>query len=105
MRNQGKRTYAGQGAGSTGIELQAWTLQTQTVGAQQGNSVLFGDLGHTFRRLNGSYLAALPALVAAKVKVIVLGLGPDITLDPQGGEGCLALLAAALAAVETAGSP
>ena len=33
------------------------------VGAVLGSPV--GDLGHTFRRLNGSYLAALPALVVS----------------------------------------
>lgn len=41
----------------------AYAPEINIVGAVLGSPV--GDLGHTFRRLNGSYLAALPALVVS----------------------------------------
>jgi triacylglycerol lipase len=41
----------------------AYAPELNVVGAVLGSPV--GDLGHTFRRLNGSYLAALPALVVS----------------------------------------
>jgi triacylglycerol lipase len=41
----------------------SYAPELNIVGAVLGSPV--GDLGHTFRRLNGSYLAALPALVVS----------------------------------------
>ena len=43
--------------------MSSYAPEINIVGAVLGSPV--GDLGHTFRRLNGSYLAALPALVVA----------------------------------------
>lgn len=47
------------------------------VGAVLGSPV--GDLGHTFRRLNGSFLAGLPAMVVAALAHIYPGLNRVIT--------------------------
>ncbi|MBI3692450.1 MAG: lipase [Mycolicibacterium aromaticivorans] len=58
------------------------------VGAVLGSPV--GDLGHTFRRLNGSYLAALPALVVAALAKTY----PDLNrvIEQNATEDGLALL-------------
>lgn len=57
--------YSGGGLASAwAAELHAdYAPELNIVGAVLGSPV--GDLGHTFRRLNGSYLAALPALVVS----------------------------------------
>ncbi|GAY18435.1 lipase family protein [Mycobacterium sp. shizuoka-1] len=58
------------------------------VGAVLGSPV--GDLGHTFRRLNGSYLAALPALVVSALAKTY----PDLNrvIEQNATEDGLALL-------------
>ncbi|MCV7179871.1 lipase family protein [Mycolicibacterium sphagni] len=57
--------YSGGGLASAwAAEVHAeYAPELNVVGAVLGSPV--GDLGHTFRRLNGSYLAALPALVVS----------------------------------------
>ncbi|MBB3606776.1 triacylglycerol lipase [Mycolicibacterium sp. BK556] len=57
--------YSGGGLASAwAAEVHAeYAPELNIVGAVLGSPV--GDLGHTFRRLNGSYLAALPALVVS----------------------------------------
>lgn len=57
--------YSGGGLASAwAAEMHAsYAPELNIVGAVLGSPV--GDLGHTFRRLNGSYLAALPALVVS----------------------------------------
>lgn len=57
--------YSGGGLASAwAAEMHSsYAPEINIVGAVLGSPV--GDLGHTFRRLNGSYLAALPALVVS----------------------------------------
>lgn len=57
--------YSGGGLASAwAAEMHAgYAPELNIVGAVLGSPV--GDLGHTFRKLNGSYLAALPALVVS----------------------------------------
>jgi len=50
-------------AGRINWRLFAWMAPPSIVGAVLGSPV--GDLGHTFRRLNGTHMSGLPALVVA----------------------------------------
>jgi Secretory lipase len=66
--------YSGGGLASAwAAEICAdYAPELDIVGAVLGSPV--GDLGHTFRRLNGSFLAGLPAMVVASLAHIYPGL-------------------------------
>jgi alpha-beta hydrolase superfamily lysophospholipase len=70
--------YSGGGLASAwAAELSGtYAPELNLVGAVLGSPV--GDLGHTFRRLNGSYLAGLPALVVAALAHVYPGLNQVI---------------------------
>jgi len=70
--------YSGGGLASAWAAEMSGTYapELNLVGAVLGSPV--GDLGHTFRRLNGSYLAGLPALVVAALAHVYPGLNQVI---------------------------
>jgi Secretory lipase len=82
--------YSGGGLASAwAAEVHAkYAPELNIVGAVLGSPV--GDLGHTFRRLNGSYLAALPALVVSALAKTY----PDLNrvIEENATEDGLALL-------------
>lgn len=71
--------YSGGGLASAwAAEMCAdYAPELDIVGAVLGSPV--GDLGHTFRRLNGSFLAGLPAMVVAALAHVYPGLNRVIT--------------------------
>ena len=85
--------YSGGGlATAWAAELCAdYAPELDIVGAVLGSPV--GDLGHTFRRLNGSYLSGLPAMVVAALAHIY----PDLNrvIDEHASEDGRAHFAAA----------
>ncbi len=72
------RRRAGQRVGRRSMRQYAPDLDI--VGAVLGSPV--GDLGHTFRRLNGTLLAGLPALVVAALQHSYPGLARVIKGTP-----------------------
>ena len=82
--------YSGGGlATAWAAELCAdYAPELDIVGAVLGSPV--GDLGHTFRRLNGSYLSGLPAMVVAALAHIYPDL--DRVIDEHASEDGRAIL-------------